>query len=466
MSIRMRIALFGAAIVAGSLLVFGILISAAARNSTSTQQDSDLTHLADALTARLNAAPPALPSAPPIVPPIDVRANSDAFVAVVDRRGTVTTTTASLDGRPLAIPATVVARTAPQTLTVAPGVDVRLVARPLRDGGHLIVGRSEQALTGVLRGFSTFIVVSAVISLVVALAATWYAAGRALRPLDIMVQTTDEVGRTADLGRRLPPLPHHDQLSRLGDSVNVMLGRIQDSQLRLAASLEAQRRFVADASHELRSPLTTLRGNAGFLVKHPNAAISDRDAVARDIATETERMSRLVDDLLLLARADAGHHLELRPVDLGKLVEDVAGQVQRREGARKLVGSRVDVSVRGNDDALRQLVWILVDNAVRHTRDGGTLELRLNAADGVARLSVGDNGDGISPADIERVFTRFYQSDTSRFRGGAGLGLAIARWIVDEHGGRICAYSPGLGRGSVFVVELPVASATPRAVTV
>jgi two-component system OmpR family sensor kinase len=456
MSIRMRIALFGAAIVAGSLLVFGVLIVAAARHATTTQQDSDLVHAADALAAQLGATPGgALPpqSLPPI---IDVRTNSDAFIEVVDGNGAVALSTASIDGHAPRIPASVTMSTAPQTVAVAPTVDVRVVGRPLSNGGHVIVGRSEQGLSGLLRGFSTYVVVSAIISLVVALAATWYVAGRALRPLDVMVRTTDEVGRTADLEKRLPRLRHRDQLSRLSDSVNLMLGRIQDAQLRLAASLEAQRRFVADASHELRSPLTTVRGNAGFLVSHPDAARSDRDAAARDIATESDRMSRLVDDLLLLARADAGHHLELGHLQLRGLVDDVAGQVRRREQDRRVICSSVDASVSGNDDAMRQLLWIMVDNAVRHTVAGGTIEFRLSVAAGLARLSVADNGDGISAADTERIFARFYQSEQSRSHGGAGLGLAIARWIVAEHHGGIWGYSPGPGRGSVFVVEIPL----------
>jgi signal transduction histidine kinase len=244
-----------------------------------------------------------------------------------------------------------------------------------------------------------------------------------------------------------------------------MLGRLQDAQAGLASALEAQRRFVADASHELRTPLTTIRSNAGLLLRRSDVAGADRQAALQDIVSESERMSRLVQDLLLLARADAGQRLERTPLDLAPLVAEVGRQAQQVHATRRIVvegpSGVIAVVVVGNADALKQLLWILIDNAARVTRDGGCIRLGLELVlDGTAELRVADDGPGIAAADLERIFDRFYQADSSRSATGAGLGLSIARWIAAEHAGRITAQNAAAG-GAVFVVELPVVSRTP-----
>jgi signal transduction histidine kinase len=169
-------------------------------------------------------------------------------------------------------------------------------------------------------------------------------------------------------------------------------------------------------------------------------------------------MSRLVHDLLTLARADAGQHLERAPLDLAPLVAEVGRQAQVLYADRDM---RLDIAparVVGNADALRQLQWILLDNAVRFAGPGGSVCLAVTAKDGYAELRVADDGPGISPADRERIFDRFFQADLARAGGGAGLGLSIARWIAAEHGGTIAAGTNADGRGAVFIVDLPLAS--------
>jgi len=216
-----------------------------------------------------------------------------------------------------------------------------------------------------------------------------------------------------------------------------MLGRLKTAQ-------DSQRRFVADASHELRTPLTSIRGNAGLLMRDPAPAAEDaRDAVV-DIAAESERLSRLVDGLLTLARADAGHELRRSPLDLARVVEPVA----RRAG---LASSVEPAPVSGDHDTLTQLAWILADNARRH--GGGQATMWVQRRPEGARLVVADQGPGIPPGEEERIFERFYQGDPARSNGGTGLGLAIARWIVQQHGGRIWAGNAP-GGGAVFMVEI------------
>jgi len=235
-----------------------------------------------------------------------------------------------------------------------------------------------------------------------------------------------------------------------------MLRQLEDAYLRLRSALIAQRRFVADASHELRTPLTTIRGNIGLLLKREDITSEDRVAALNDIAGESERMSRMVQDLLTLARADAGYHLEKAPIDLRPIVQDVSRQAQTLQPSRRIeLLDGLPATVEGNADAIKQLLWILIDNAFKHTRDDGHIQLRLLRNGESAALIVSDDGPGIPAGELERIFERFYQSDASRSDEGTGLGLAIARWIAREHGGRVYAANNPSG-GAAFTVELPV----------
>jgi signal transduction histidine kinase len=276
-----------------------------------------------------------------------------------------------------------------------------------------------------------------------------------------MARTADEIGRTQDLGRRLPNPAARDEIGLLTSSFNGMLERLLAAQQKLAAALEAQNRFVADASHELRTPLTTIRSNAGLLAQRPDLRPEDRIAALQDIVGESERMNRLVQDLLTLARADAGQHLERAALDLRPLIEQVCRQAQNLHPDRSMNAAVAAIApeteaavVVGNADALKQLLWILVDNAGKHTEPGGHIEVGLARRDAVVERTVVDDGAGIPEADLGRIFERFYQSDQTRTQEGAGLGLSIAQWIAREHDGRIVAYN-NQRRGATFKVELP-----------
>jgi signal transduction histidine kinase len=322
----------------------------------------------------------------------------------------------------------------------------------------VVAGEPTRVTDANRAGLAGFFVVTAIPTLLAALAASWLVAGRALRPLKAVAASADEIGRTRDLGRRLPPRSRHDELGLLTASFNRMLEQLQDAYQRLAAALEGQRRFVADASHELRTPLTTIRGNAGLLARGPRLPPEVGEAAVRDIAAESDRMARLVDQLLTLARADAGIRLERAPLQLDRLVEDVCRQAAAVHRDRRLTASAAPAALTGDEHRLRQLLWILLDNAAAYTPAGGRIEAALRVEDGWARLTVADDGPGIPAAEQERVFERFYRLDRSRTGRGAGLGLAIARWIVEQHGGRILARGNAAG-GATFHVDLPLLAA-------
>jgi signal transduction histidine kinase len=270
-----------------------------------------------------------------------------------------------------------------------------------------------------------------------------------------MASTAEDIGRTQDLSRRLPENAPDDEVGRLQKSFNQMLRQLEDAYHRLQSALVAQRRFVADASHELRTPLTTIRGNVGLLLKRNDITADDRVAALNDIAGESERMSRMVQDLLTLARADAGYHLDKTLVDLLPIVQEIARQAQILEPSRRIaLVDGVPTPMIANTDAIKQLLWILVDNAFKHTQSAGQIELRLENGNHTVRLTVADDGPGIASEDLERIFERFYQSDAARTGEGTGLGLAIARWIAKEHGGQVSAANNPRG-GAAFTVEFP-----------
>jgi signal transduction histidine kinase len=227
---------------------------------------------------------------------------------------------------------------------------------------------------------------------------------------------------------------------------------------RIEQLFHAQQRFVADVSHELRSPLTAVRGNMDLLRRGAANDPEERAQVLGAIDSEVERMSRLVSDLLLLARSDSGVTLEKHPVELDTLLLDVYRQAQlTARSVRIALGAEDQAIVMGDRDRLKQVLLNLVDNAIKYTPAGGEVTLSLTKDDQWVRISVQDTGIGVAPEDVPHLFDRFYRVDKARSRdaGGTGLGLAIAKSVVDAHGGRITVDSKA-GQGSIFTVWLPL----------
>jgi PAS domain S-box-containing protein len=222
---------------------------------------------------------------------------------------------------------------------------------------------------------------------------------------------------------------------------------------------ENQRRFVSDAAHELRAPLTAIQGNLELIQRYPNISPTDREDALSDAAREAARLGRLVSDMLALARGDAGGDLQVKPVRLDQVLEHAFNTARPLATQHRLErGDLPEITIEGHQDRLAQLALILLENALKYTPPNGTVKLELNATDDYAEFRVIDNGLGIAKDDLERVFERFYRADKSRSRGddpgGTGLGLPIAKWIVQQHGGKIWLESE-LGRGTTAVVRLP-----------
>jgi signal transduction histidine kinase len=194
-----------------------------------------------------------------------------------------------------------------------------------------------------------------------------------------------------------------------------------------------------------------------LLLKQHNLRAEDQHDALEDIAAESDRMSRLVQELLTLARADSGQHLEMAPVNVSAIAADVSRQARKVSNGRTIAYSDpAAIGVNGNEDALRQLLWILVDNGIKHTAQAGRVDVIASRGNGIARLLVQDDGEGIPTDHLDRIFERFYRPDEARSGEGAGLGLAIARWIAEEHGGTVSAANNDAG-GATFTVEIPSA---------
>jgi two-component system OmpR family sensor kinase len=279
----------------------------------------------------------------------------------------------------------------------------------------------------------------------------------ALRPVEEIAGIARRI-TAEDLTRRVPQRGTRDELDHLTATLNEMLARLD-------AAFAQLRRFAADAAHELRTPLTILRGGLEVALRNPRSAV-EYERVLRSSLEEVERLARLAEDLLLFSRAAAGLEGARTPVDLQPLVVAVAElgvRLAQPRGVRVHVKEAAPVTVLGDGRALRRALLNLVENAVKYTPPGGTVEIGLGREDRWAVLAVTDTGPGIDPADLARVFEPFVRLDTARARetGGTGLGLAIAQAIVVAHGGTIGVDST-VGAGSTFRIRLPL-SAEPSA---
>ncbi|KKM08931.1 histidine kinase [Clostridiales bacterium PH28_bin88] len=467
MSIRWRLTLFFTAVLALTLLAFGLFLYLLMDYNLNAEVNRAASRKADEVLRSIRIVGLPLSTQRVVLPDVDVFASPDTYLQVVDTYGEVVARSANLGHQALPItPASLSAVRVGKEFyeTVRVGREaLRLYYQPLIFQGEIIgilqVGRSLRSLETAMVRLRWLLILGSGLTVFLAGTTGWWLARAALRPIDRIASAAGAIQEARDLGRRIQYDGPPDEVGRLAGTFNEMLGRLQAAYQHLEEAYAAQRRFVADASHELRTPLTTIRGNVDFLRKMGDADPAERAEVLRDIAGETERMSRLVSDLLALARADAGQHPDKRPVEIRDLLNEVArqarimaGQVEFRvEGTGELAG----VQVLGSEDHLKQLFLILLDNAFKYTQTGGMVTLSAATGEGRLVVQVEDTGVGIAMEDLPHVFDRFYRADKARQAGGSGLGLAIAKWIVEEHDGEIEAESV-LGEGSIFQVWLPV----------
>lgn len=280
---------------------------------------------------------------------------------------------------------------------------------------------------------------------------------KTLIPLFKMVETAEQID-AGNLDRRFPTRQGQTEIDSLAVSFNGMLERLQISFQAEQQTKEQMRRFVADASHELRTPLTSIHGFLEVLLRGAANQPDQLEKALRSMHSESTRLNKLVHDLLLLTKLDRTPHVELKEGYLDQVIKDMEPQLHILAGPRRFrLNIEKDIKCKYNADQMKQVILNLFQNAVQHTApDHGWIEIALNAKDNGVQLSVQDNGPGISETHLPHVFDRFYRSDSSRTRkyGGAGLGLAITKAIVDVHGGTIKVVSKE-NEGCTFQVWLP-----------
>jgi two-component system, OmpR family, sensor kinase len=278
-----------------------------------------------------------------------------------------------------------------------------------------------------------------------------------LRPLDAIGSTAATIAG-GDLSRRVERSDSHTEVGRLGLALNAMLGQIESAFRAKEASERRLRRFVADASHELRTPLAAVRAYAELFARGADRRPDDLARAMQGITRESERMSLLVDDLLLLARLDEGRPLEPRAVQLEELVREAVDTARALDPERPIDVELHRAAVLGDHVRLRQIADNLLSNARAHTPPGAPVQVRVRSDNGSALIEVEDSGPGLAGEEAERVFERFYRSDASRSResGGVGLGLSIVAAVARAHGGSAAAVSSP-GSGAIFRVSLPLA---------
>jgi heavy metal sensor kinase len=318
--------------------------------------------------------------------------------------------------------------------------------------GILQVGRPVAEVDATLRQLALLLAVAVPFTLLVASAGGLFLAGRALDPIDRITRAAAAIGAD-DLSRRLNFRGTRDEIGRLAATFDRMLDRLDQA-------FRRQRQFTADASHELRTPLTMLASQIDVALERKRSS-AEYERLLRSLREDAARMTQLVSELLTLARADAGQQVLTREeLDLSELVRSVVPAMQPlavQRGLRLTEDIQAVATVSGDQTRLTQLVINLVDNALRYTPQGGTVSVSVGSDREWAVLRVHDTGVGIAAEHLPHLFERFYRADPARARadGGAGLGLAIAQWVTQAHGGQISVDSE-LGRGSTFTVRLPL----------
>jgi heavy metal sensor kinase len=446
--IRTRLTLASAGLVAAVLIAAGVFVYVRFEADLLAAVDTGLRSRADAILSSTGEPDLGSISTGPLVEP------EDAFAQILSADGEV------LESSPGIAPAAVIDRAALPTAARFAETDVRTAEEvtparvlivPLDDGRILVVGTSLDDQHEALGRLAALLLLGGPAALVLVVTVVWLIVGAALRPVETMRAEAAAIS-ASEPGRRLPVANTGDELARLGDTLNEMLERLEEA-------IERERRFVDDASHELRTPLANLKAELDLALRRARRT-EELEAALRSASEETDRLVRLAEDLLVLARAK-GARLPVRREDLdaGELVRDIVGTFAGRASERGVsLEHHVQDGLRASMDPLRirQAVGNLVDNALRHTPPSGRVSVDLARLDGDLAITVADTGAGFSPAFVPRAFEPFSRDDAARTRidGGAGLGLAIVRAIAEAHGGSVEVRNGAQG-GAEVVLRIP-----------
>ncbi len=472
MSIRLRLTLLYTIILASTLIVFGATLYTVQAQFTLNSLKRDISRSSDRVSQGIMrnyldpSMPPPRPEPPPPMP-FEQLSGVQAFkdlrereiVRVLNEDGTLVSSPFSgEDALPLS-------QEGLQTLhqgktwweTVTQSGERLLVSNsPLFSGGSLVfiiqVARPLTERDQSLATLGTTLIAAGLLTILIAFGIGWALAGVTLRPIHRITKTAQTIGSESDFTRRVDYRGPNDEIGNLATTFNSMLSRLQDAYQRVSQSLKMQRDFVADVSHELRTPLTTIRGNLALLRRNPPLSVEEQTDVLSDLEGESDRMIRLVNDLLVLARADARSSLPLEPVSIKPVIEEACRQARLLDRRRVIVDAVEDeATVTGDRDTLKQVLMILLDNALKHSQ--GTIRVESESMEDRTAISVIDEGPGMDSQTLQHVFDRFYRGEVGASTPGFGLGLPIAKALVEGMGGKIAIESE-LGMGSKVTIAL------------
>ena len=479
MSIRLRLTLLYSTILALTLILFSTVLYAAQARYTRRVIQNDLIKTAKQLSLtweRIQQGPMRITPNPPgdrnamhqrmleNLRQIAALQRPRDIVRLLDAKGQPLdlTTNERVDSLPLSQRGLVQLQQGRPALEIATLEEERFLVynEPVRSPNGLIgivqVARSLADRDRSLRSLGLTLILGSAATTLIAFGVGWWLSGVTLRPIHRLTEAAREIGEARDFSSRVAYAGPPDELGRLAMTFNRMLSQLQEAFEQISHALQVQRDFVADVSHELRTPLTTIRGNLDLLRRDPPPPSAEQEDILEDLVGESERLSRLVRDLLTLARADAGRKLALGPVAAPPLIEEICRQARllapEREIACELPAE--EATAWASEDALKQVLLILVDNAIKHAH--GPIHIALDtaqASDQIA-IKVMDSGPGMSEELQARIFDRFYRGDTSRTTPGFGLGLSIAHALVTAQHGQIDVESD-IARGTRFTITLP-----------
>jgi two-component system, OmpR family, sensor kinase len=449
-TLRLRLVLAAAGSILVALVLFGVATVVIVGHELRSSLDGALRQRAQEVAELAISAPAVLTEPGALETPVSGRSIA---VEVIDARGRILARSLSLGAGllpedRLARAARVSGATGYENIDLG-GRPFRLFAAPIAlsgpaGGGAVLVASDTSDISHTTARLGVLVILTGAGAALLAALLAAALTRRGLRPLSRLAGGAGEIERTADASRRLPERAVADEIGQLTGVLNRMLASLE-------AARAGERRFLADASHELRTPVTTLLGNVEFAARHG----ADPE-VLEELQRDARRLARLVDDLLVLERADAGVPVADAEVDLGEVVLGVvdAHAVESSDGPGRVRAAGVDHAVvRGDQRALARAVENLVENALVHGPRGGRVTIAVSQANGWAHLTVSDEGRGPEPADRDRLFERFWRGAGAAGRPGSGLGLSIVSAIVDRHGGRIVV------DGSAFTLELPAVAA-------
>lgn len=460
MDIRTRLTCWFLFIVLVLLTVFSVTIFQLTKSNLLATIEQDVRHQAEILQAAVHPCSSA-GKMKLCVPSLDVFNSPDTFLQVQDPHGTILARSGNLGKWRLPLLSDAVAANRVEEVQVRNTplfVYGQLVLHDDQVLGCIIVAHSPQSTYLALDQLQDILYPGVGVALGLAALAIWLLVWQAMYPLEALATTAAEIAATKDHSRRLMARKRADEIGRLAQTMNGMLQALEDAYQEVQKVNDLQRHFLVDVSHELRTPLTVMLSSLDLMKKVGATDPEFQSSSLERMHVETARMARMVTQLLILARSDAHVTAAYEPVLVEDIIADLCRQRHPTDSEPLLECQDLEALsgalVWGNPDYVRQLFLILLDNACKYTPATGKVTMQGKLNGGTVTIVVADTGIGIPPDDLPRIFERFHRAENARFQPGAGLGLAIAQRIIEQHGGRIEVESE-LGQGSRFIVTFP-----------